>query len=107
MILIFFSCTLVKSGLNDFTDLLFVDEWLIERKIDLSNNEVHCRASIPSNANWFGARVRLGSDNKLVKPLWISIEEDQFFDSKLNKVKKLLKECRSGFLFIPEDIKTR
>ena len=63
-----FSCTSVQAGLNNFTDLIFVEEWLIERKIDLTFNEIECRASIPSHANWFGARVRLGPNNELIKP---------------------------------------
>ena len=101
--LAFFIFTYVsaKAGLNNFTALISVDEWLIERKIDLDSNETKCRASIPSNATWFGARVRLGSENELIKPIWISLKNEPFLDSKLTKVKKLLDECRSGFIFIP------
>ena len=98
------SCTSVNAGLNNFTDLIFVEEWLIERKVDLTNNEIECRASIPSHANWFGARVRLGPDNELIKPIWIHINENHLLDSKLTKVKDLLAECRSGFLFLPEEL---
>ena len=104
VVLLIFSCTSVKAGLNKFTDLIFVEEWLIERKVDLTTNEIICRASIPSHANWFGARVRLGSNNELIKPIWISILEDQLVYSKLAKVKKHLDQCRSGFLFFPEDL---
>ena len=98
------SCTSVNAGINHFTSLISVEEWLIERKVDLTNNEIKCRASIPAHANWFGARIRLGSHNELIKPSWISIDEDQLIDSKLAKVKKLLNECRSGFLFLPNDL---
>ncbi len=80
------------------------EDWLIERKVDLTINEIKCRASIPSNANWFGARVRLGSNNELIKPIWISVEADQVIDSKLTKIKKLLYDCRSGLLFLPENL---
>ncbi|MFL2868800.1 MAG: hypothetical protein ACJZ78_08390 [Prochlorococcus marinus] len=61
-LLIFCICltTSVNAGLNKFTNLIFVDDWLIERKVDLTMNETQCRASIPSHASWFGARVRLG-----------------------------------------------
>ena len=100
--LFIFSGTLVNAGLKNFTDLIFVEEWLIERKVDLIKNETKCRASIPSHANWFGARVRLGLDNELIKPSWISIETDQLLDSKLTKVRELLEDCRSGFLFLPD-----
>tara|TARA_B100000945_G_scaffold272320_1_gene234744 strand:+ start:118 stop:423 length:306 start_codon:yes stop_codon:yes gene_type:complete len=99
-----FSYTSVNAGLNSFTNLIFVEEWLIERKVDLMNNETKCRASIPSHANWFGARVRLGPSNELIKPTWISVKSDQVIDSKLNKIKELLDDCRSGVLFIPENL---
>ena len=98
------SCASVKSGVNNFTDLIFVEDWLIERKVDLTINETKCRASIPSHANWFGARVRLGPNDELIKPIWISIKADQLQNSKLAKVKELLQDCRSGFLFLPNDI---
>ena len=96
--------TSVNAGLNNFTELTFVEEWLIERKVDLSINEIKCRASIPTHANWFGARVRLGPNNELIKPIWISLDEDQLLGSKLVKVKELLNDCRSGLLFFSDDI---
>ena len=95
--------TSVNAGLNKFTNLIFVDDWLIERKVDLTINETQCRASITSHANWFGARVRLGADNELIKPIWISEKNDQLLDSKLDQVKKMLDDCRSGFLFLPDN----
>ena len=98
------SFTSVQAGLNNFTDLIFVEEWLIERKVDLTINEIECRASIPSHANWFGARVRLGPHNELIKPIWISVNEDQLLDSKLAKVKDLLDDCRAGLLFLPDNL---
>ena len=96
--------TSVNAGLNKFTNLIFVDDWLIERKVDLTINETQCRASIPSHANWFGARVRLGQNNELIKPIWISIKADQVLDSKLAEIRELLDECRSGVLFLPENL---
>ena len=96
------SFTSVNAGLNSFSNLIVVEEWLIERKVDLTMNEIKCRASIPSHANWFGARVRLGPNNELIKPIWISIKADQVLDSKLGKIKELLNYCRSGLLFLPE-----
>ena len=98
------SCTSAHAGLNNFTNLIFVEEWLIERKVDLTINEIKCRASIPSHANWFGARVRLGPKNELIKPIWISVNEDQLLDSKLAKVKDLLDDCRAGLLFLPDNL---
>tara|TARA_B100000579_G_C22343691_1_gene626180 strand:- start:204 stop:554 length:351 start_codon:yes stop_codon:yes gene_type:complete len=93
-----------NAGLNGFTNLIFVEDWLIERKVDLTSNETKCRASIPSHANWFGARVRLGPNNELKKPIWISLKVDQLPDSKLTKIKNLLADCRSGLLFLNEKL---
>tara|TARA_Y100001968_G_scaffold293863_1_gene300051 strand:+ start:118 stop:432 length:315 start_codon:yes stop_codon:yes gene_type:complete len=96
------SFTSVNAGLNNFTNLVVVEDWLIERKVDLTINETKCRASIPFHANWFGARVRLGPNNELIKPIWISIKGDEVLDSKLAKVRELLDDCRSGLLFLPK-----
>ena len=102
-IILIFSFTSVNAGLNSFTNLIFVEDWLIERMVDLTNNETKCRASIPLHANWFGARVRLGSNNELIKPIWISVRDEEVIDSKLTKIKELLDDCRSGLLFLPEN----
>ena len=95
--------TSVNAGLNSFTNLIVFEDWLIERKVDLMNNEIKCRASIPMHANWFGARLRLGPNNELIKPIWISVKADQVIDSKLTKIKELLDDCRSDLLFLPEN----
>ena len=97
------SFTSVNAGLNSFTNLIFVEDWLIERKVDLTINETKCRASIPSHASWFGARVRLGPNDELIKPIWISVKTEQLLESKLAKIKEILSDCRSGLLFIPEN----
>ena len=94
--------TPVNAGLNKFTNLIFVEDWLIERKVDLTINETQCRASIPLHANWFGARVRLGPKNELIRPIWISVKANQVLDSKLVKIRELLDDCRSGLLFLHE-----
>ena len=99
-----FRFTPVNAGLNSFTNLIVFEDWLIERKVDLTANEIKCRASIPSHANWFGARVRLGSNNELIKPVWIPLKVNQALDSKLIKIRKLLDDCRSGLLFLPEKL---
>ena len=104
LILLIFSFPSGNAGLNSFTNLIFVEDWLIERKIDLTINETKCRASIPSHSTWFGARVRLGPNNELIKPIWISVNADQLIDSKLTKIKEILDDCRSGLLFLPENL---
>ena len=98
------SYTYANAGLNNFTNLIFFEDWLIERKVDLTINETQCRASIPTQANWFGARVRLGPNNELIKPIWISVKADQVSDSKLAKIKELLVDCRSGLFFLPDKL---
>ena len=98
------SFTSVNAGLNSFTNLIFVEDWLIERKVDLTFNETKCRASIPSHASWFGARVRLGPNDELIKPIWISLKTEKLLESKLAKIKEILSDCRSGLLFIPENL---
>ena len=98
------SFTPANAGLDNFTNLIFVDNWLIERRIDSSTNEIKCRASIPSHANWFGARVRLGPANELITPTWISLKGDLLLESKLKKIIELLRDCRAGLLFLPEKI---
>ena len=101
--LLIFCLTSVNAGLNNFTNLIVFEDWLIERKIDLTINETKCRASIPSHANWFGARVRLGPNNELIKPIWIFVKADQVTETKINKIKKILDDCSSGLLFLPEN----
>ena len=96
--------TSVNAGLNNFTNLIFVEDWLIERKVDITTSHIECRASIPSHANWFGARVRLGPKNELIEPIWISVKASQVLDSKLVKIRELLDDCRSGLLFLPENL---
>ena len=96
------SFTSVNAGINSFTNLIVVEDWLIERKVDLTINQIKCRASIPSQTNWFGARVRLGPNNELIKPIWISIKAEQVLDSKLAKIRELLDDCKSGLLFLPD-----
>ncbi len=104
LFLILFFCTFKagKAGINKFTNLIFVDDWLIERKIDLKSNDVKCRASLPRDGSWFGARIRLGSNDELIKPRWMPIEKEKFTELRLTKVKRVLKDCRSGLLFILE-----
>lgn len=100
--LLVFACKAGKAGINKFTTLIFVEDWLIERKIDLRSNYVKCRASLPRDGSWFGERIRLGSNDELIKPRWMPVEEEKFGELKLTKVKRVLKDCRSGLLFLPE-----
>ena len=100
--LVFCACKVGKTGINKFTTLIFVEDWLIERKIDLRSNDVECRASLPRDGSWFGTRIRLGANGELIKPRWILIEEEKIGELRLTKVKRVLKDCRSGLIFLPE-----
>ena len=91
-----------KAGINKFTTLIIIEDWLIERKIDLRINDVKCRASLTRDGSWFASRIRLGSNDELIKPSWIPIEEEKFGELRLTKVKRVLKDCRAGLLFLPE-----
>ncbi len=102
--LLIFSFTPAIAGSNSFTNLIFFEDWLIERRVDLNIDETKCRASIPSHSSWFGERVRLGPNDELIKPIWISVKADQVIDSKLTKIKELLDDCRSGLLFLPRNL---
>ena len=82
--------------------MISVEEWLIERKVDLENNKIQCRASIPSNGTWFGTRIRIGTDKKLIKPDEINLKKNQLLDSKITRIQKYLDECSAGLLFIPK-----
>ncbi len=89
------------SGLDRFTPLDKVDNWIIEQRIDSRNYFVRCRASVASFYNWFGQSIYLDSKDQLVVP-------DEFADKKnkhdvsINKVKTALERCRSGVLYLPE-----
>ena len=100
--LVFCTFKVGKAGINKFTTLIFVEGWLIERKIDLISNDVECRASLPRDGSWFDTRIRLGTNNELIQPRWIPLEEEKFSELILTKVKRTLKDCRSGLLFLPD-----
>ncbi len=92
----------VSAGLDDFTPLEKVGDWTIERKVDSGTGKVFCRASVPINGTWFSARPRLDKNDQLQIPTHIqhlSFSEKQ----TLEKVRLVLKTCRSGLIYIPVD----
>ena len=91
-----------KAGLYNFTKLLNVEGWLIERKVFLENDKIICRASIPDHASWYGSRIRLNKDGELVIPYWISSDE-KTKESTLIKVRNSLMKCRKGIFNFLED----
>ena len=91
----------LKAGLNKFTKLTTLEEWLIERKVSIESKKVFCRASIPIHSTWYGSRIRLNEKDELFIPSWIRLGQD-IKESTLHKVRKSLKDCRKGFLYYPE-----
>ena len=56
----------VKAGLDKFSYLDKVQDWIIERKVDSITQNLSCRASIPLYATWFGSRIRLDKEDVLI-----------------------------------------
>ena len=90
------------AGLDGFTYLDQIDAWQIERKVDSKTHKIICRASIPGYGAWFSQRIRLDQNDQLIIPSDIS----KFYSQKeisLIKVKRALKTCRAGMIYIPLD----
>ena len=87
-----------RAGIDKFTKLDVIKSWEIERRIDSETQEVRCRASIPNHYAWFGGRVRMKDDGKLIIP-------DEFSSEKLpneetvDLVRKALKVCKRGVIY--------
>ena len=90
----------VEAGMNKFTLLDRVDDWIVERYVDSSNNSIRCRASIPGVYSWFGGRIRLNEEGELVTPPGLPETE---IPSQLTiaKLRKGLKACASSLIYIP------
>ena len=89
-----------NAGLNKFTKIDAFDNWIIEQKFDTGKERVLCRASLKGYVTWFGGKVRLNDQNKLVYP------PDTPLGSLpspivLERLELALKNCRSGLLYIP------
>ncbi len=88
------------AGLNEFTELDYFENWSIERKVDLNNDLILCRASMPKHGAWFGARVRLDKDENIVIP-------DELSHYKLPKnypvsrLRRSLRKCRESLIYSP------
>ena len=105
---IFISCLLLtisssplKAGLDEFSFLEQIDDWIIERKVDSKTQVVSCRASIKGYATWFSGRIHLNKDGKLVVPKeYISFKHPPL--SKINEIKNTLIKCRSSLIYLPD-----
>ena len=91
----------VMGGLDKYSFLDRIDNWIIERKVDSYNNKVLCRASIPSNGTWFGERTRLDRNDEIIYPLNLKIKK--IHNSKsVDNVRKNLRKCRAGLIYLPD-----
>ncbi len=96
LLIVFSSSHSSYAGLGVFTNFQKFEDWLIEKKIDPETNEISCRASMPKHGSWFGARVRLDSQDVLVFPEYLSI---QYIPKQelIQRILKGLERCRSSF----------
>ncbi len=87
-----------RSGLDEFTVLDKIEEWIIERKIDSETQKQYCRASIPNFYSWFGDRIRLNPNGETIIPTEF-IQSPYPKTTVLNKVREALKLCRSSLIY--------
>ena len=87
-----------SAGLNQFTEIDSYKEWIIEQKFSLKNNTISCRASRLGYGTWFGERIRLGKNGKVLFPEGTSIEK-QPSAKDLQAIQSALEKCNSGLLY--------
>ena len=78
-----------------FQTLDHIDEWLLERKVDVEQKPI-CRASIPGSGSWFSARVHLNSNDELVIPN----DTDKPNQNSMQRVREALERCRKSILYL-------
>ena len=91
------------AGLDEFSYLDKIDNWIIERRVDSLTNQVRCRASIPGYYSWFGGRIRLDKEDKLIIPNEF-LETEITSPLTIKKIRSKLQICRSGLLYLPKEI---
>ena len=91
----------VNAGLDKYTYLDKIENWIIERKVDSKNKAIFCRASIFDNGTWFGSRIRLNKDGEIIYPMEV-LNKTTPSNQTITTVKKALKACRAGFIYSPE-----
>ena len=94
--------TSLEAGLDRFSQLDQIDDWIIERRVDSSTNDVSCRASKSGYGTWFGARVRLDKNDELLIPQAF-LGSQPTSPSTITKVKGALKSCRAGLIYLPQE----
>ena len=95
-------CQGVHAGLDKFTYLDKIKDWTIERKIDPVKTTASCRASIIKHGSWFGSRIRLDRNDQLLYPTE-ALKKIVPSISTIERVKRALKACRAGLIYLPQD----
>ena len=85
----------VAFGSTPFQPLDRVEGWLLERRLDESQEPI-CRASVPGPGTWFSARVRLDSNDLLVVPAGLKRPDETTLDG----VREALRRCRASVLYL-------
>jgi len=85
----------VAFGSTAFQPLDRVEGWLIERRLDESQDPI-CRASVPGAGTWFSARVHLDGDDTLVVPAGLKRPDETTLDA----VRDALRRCRASVLYL-------
>ena len=85
----------VASASTSFQPLDRVEGWLIERRLDESQDPI-CRASVPGAGTWFSARVHLDGDDTVVVPAGL----EQPDETALDAVRDALRRCRASVLYL-------
>ncbi len=85
----------VALGSTAFQILDRVEGWLIERRLDESQDPI-CRASVPGPGTWFSARVRLDADDVVVVPAGLERPDETALDA----VREALRRCRASVLYL-------
>ena len=85
----------VAFGSTPFQPLDRVEGWLLERRLDESQEPI-CRASVQRPGTWFSARVRLDSNDLLVVPAGLKRPDETTLDG----VREALRRCRASVLYL-------
>ena len=85
----------VASASTAFQPLDRVEGWLIERRLDDSQDPI-CRASVPGPGTWFSARVHLDANDEMVVPAGLHRPDE----TRLEAVRDALRRCRASVLYL-------
>tara|TARA_B100000700_G_scaffold320005_1_gene416433 strand:- start:1007 stop:1363 length:357 start_codon:yes stop_codon:yes gene_type:complete len=89
-----------NAGLNKYTNLDEINNWIIQRRYDGANNRMSCRAYFKGYGTWFGERLRINNDNILIYP--DNMKPGLYDNSQeVELVKVFLNRCRKSIIYTP------